>query len=87
MLRALYEGVMFEHRRHIEVLISAGVQFGDVILSGGGARSPVWLQIFADGLGKPVTIAASQETGHRAPRSRPDSAPALSLPMRQGLQE
>lgn len=63
MLRALYEGVMFEHRRHIEVLVSAGVRFDDVILSGGGARSPVWPQIFADGLGKPVTIAACQETG------------------------
>lgn len=63
MLRALYEGVMFEHRRHIEVLVAAGVRFDDVILSGGGARSPVWPQIFADGLGKPVTIAACQETG------------------------
>ncbi|MBU4531905.1 MAG: carbohydrate kinase [Hoeflea sp.] len=63
MLRALYEGVMFEHRRHIEVLTAAGVRFDDVILSGGGARSQVWPQIFADGLGKPVTIAACQETG------------------------
>lgn len=63
MLRALYEGVMFEHRRHIEVLVAAGVRFDDVILSGGGARSPVWPQIFADGLGKPVTIATCQETG------------------------
>lgn len=63
MLRALYEGVMFEHRRHIEVLEAAGVRFEDVILSGGGARSQVWPQIFADGLGKPVTIAACQETG------------------------
>ncbi|MEQ8480966.1 MAG: FGGY-family carbohydrate kinase [Hoeflea sp.] len=63
MLRALYEGVMFEHRRHIEVLIAAGVAFDDILLSGGGARSEVWPQIFADGLGKPVTIAACQETG------------------------
>ena len=63
MLRALYEGVMFEHRRHIEVLAAAGVSFDDIVLSGGGARSQVWPQIFADGLGKPVTIAACQETG------------------------
>lgn len=63
MLRALYEGVMFEHRRHIDVLVAAGVSFDDIVLSGGGARSEVWPQIFADGLGKPVTIAACQETG------------------------
>ena len=35
MLRALFEGVMFEHRRHIEVLAEAGVTFG-AALSGGG---------------------------------------------------
>lgn len=63
LLRALYEGVMFEHRRHIEVLTSSGVQFDEVVLSGGGARSPVWPQMFADCLGKPITIAECQETG------------------------
>lgn len=63
LLRALYEGVMFEHRRHIAVLASSGVRFEDIILSGGGARSHIWPQIFADGLGKTVTIAACQETG------------------------
>jgi len=63
MLRALFEGVMFEHRRHIEVLRSAGVQFNSAVLSGGGSRSPVWPQMFADGLGVPVTVAEAQETG------------------------
>lgn len=63
MLRALFEGVMFEHRRHIEVLRAAGVTFDNAALSGGGARSPVWPQIFADGLGVPVRVAEAQETG------------------------
>jgi L-xylulokinase len=63
MLRALYEGVMFEHRRHIEVLAAAGVTFGQAALSGGGSRSVHWPQIFADGLGVPVTVADCQETG------------------------
>ena len=63
LLRALYEGVMFEHRRHIETLVANGVSFDEVILSGGGARSPIWPQMFADCLGKSITIAACQETG------------------------
>jgi len=63
LLRALFEGVMFEHRRHIEVLRAAGVAFDNAALSGGGARSPVWPQIFADGLGVPVRVAEAQETG------------------------
>lgn len=63
MLRALFEGVMFEHRRHIEVLAAAGVGFSRAALSGGGARSAHWPQIFADGLGVPVTVAQCGETG------------------------
>ena len=63
MLRALFEGVVFEHRRHIEQLTSAGVDFGDAILSGGGSRSPIWPQIFADCLGKRMKVAVCEETG------------------------
>ncbi|RBW52576.1 carbohydrate kinase [Ruegeria sp. A3M17] len=63
MLRALFEGVLFEHRRHIEVLKAAGVSFGQAVLSGGGSRSPVWPQMFADCLGVPIYVAEAQETG------------------------
>ena len=63
ILRALFEGVMFEHRRHVEVLAQAGVTFSTAALSGGGSRSQHWPQIFADGLGVPVTVAEAGETG------------------------
>lgn len=63
MLRALFEGVVFEHRRHIEVLRSAGVRFDGAVLSGGGSRSPHWPQIFADCLGLPIRVAEARETG------------------------
>ncbi len=63
MLRALFEGVLFEHRRHIEVLKTAGVSFDRAVLSGGGSRSPVWPQMFADCLGVPICVAEAQETG------------------------
>ena len=63
MLRALFEGVAFEHRRHIDVLRAAGVRFDSASLSGGGARSEVWPQMFADILGIPVSVARCAETG------------------------
>jgi L-xylulokinase len=63
LLRALFEGVMFEHRRHIEVLSAAGVTFDRAVLSGGGSRSPHWPQMFADGLGVPITVPEARETG------------------------
>lgn len=63
LLRALFEGVMFEHRRHIEVLRQGGLKIDSAVLSGGGSRSPHWPQIFADGLGLPITVAEARETG------------------------
>lgn len=63
LLRALFEGVTFEHRRHVGVLKEAGIRFDRASLSGGGARSLVWPQIFADVLGIPVAVASCTETG------------------------
>jgi L-xylulokinase len=63
LLRALFEGVMFEHRRHVDVLGKAGLSIGKAVLSGGGSRSPHWPQIFADGIGIPVSTAEARETG------------------------
>lgn len=63
LLRALFEGVTFEHKRHVDVLRSAGLRFDSAILSGGGARSPLWPQMFADALGIPIAVAQCSETG------------------------
>ncbi|WP_119270064.1 FGGY-family carbohydrate kinase [Taklimakanibacter deserti] len=63
MLHALYEGVVFEHRRHIDRLRAAGGSFDQATLSGGGSCSEVWCQMFADGIGVPVTVAECEETG------------------------
>jgi L-xylulokinase len=51
LLRALFEGVAFEHKCHVETLHQAGTDFDQVVPSGGGSRSTVWPQIFADVLG------------------------------------
>jgi L-xylulokinase len=63
LMRAVLEGVVFGHRWHIDRLRAAGVTFEDAVLSGGGSRSRVWPQIFADILGLPVTVTRSRETG------------------------
>ncbi|OAP38282.1 carbohydrate kinase [Sinorhizobium glycinis] len=63
LIRALLEGVAFGHRQHIETIRKAGARFDEAVLSGGGSRSQLWPQIFADVLGVPVSVAASRETG------------------------
>ena len=63
LMRAVLEGVVFGHRWHIDRLRAAGVTFADAVLSGGGSRSRVWPQLFADILGLPVTVTRSRETG------------------------
>ena len=63
LMRAVLEGVVFGHRWHIDRLRAAGVTFSDAVLSGGGSRSRVWPQLFADILGLPITVTRSRETG------------------------
>ena len=63
VLRAIYEGVVFGHKTHVERLLQFR-EMPDVIrLTGGAARSDVWLQIFADAFGVPVQIPDGTELG------------------------
>ncbi|MQW55058.1 FGGY-family carbohydrate kinase [Sinorhizobium meliloti] len=63
LVRAVLEGVAFGHRQHIETMRKAGAAFDEAVLSGGGSRSLIWPQIFADVIGVPVSVAGSRETG------------------------
>ncbi len=63
MLYALFEGVTFAHRAHIDRLRAAGIPFTQATLSGGGARSCVWPQMFANALGIPIRVSECTETG------------------------
>lgn len=65
LLRALYEGVVYSHLNHIEKLRQAGAKFDLARLTGGGARSEVWGQIFADTLEVLIEVPAGTETGAR----------------------
>ncbi len=61
--RALLEGVTYEMRYNQEKLGENGVQLQRLYACGGGARSPVWLQIKADVLGCEIIPVKSEETG------------------------
>jgi L-xylulokinase len=63
LMRALFEGVAFAHLAHLERLAAAGVATDRIVLSGGGARSPVWPQMLADLLGREVEVTKQPEAG------------------------
>jgi len=68
ILRALYEGVVFSHLSHLEKLRDAAgpdIHIQAVRLSGGGAHSAVWTQIFADALQLPMEVPDGIEIGAR----------------------
>ncbi len=65
LLRALYEGVVFGHLSHIEKLRRAGGQINTARLAGGGSRSAVWSQMFADTIQVPMEISDGNELGAR----------------------
>jgi L-xylulokinase len=65
VLRALYEGVVYCHLNHIEKLRAAGAEISMARLTGGGSRSQVWTQMFADALQLPVEIPEGIEMGAR----------------------
>lgn len=65
LLRALFEGVVFGHLSHIEKLYRAGGQINTARLAGGGSRSKVWSQMFADVIQIPMEVTDGNELGAR----------------------
>ena len=62
VLRAVFEGIVFNHREHVDALRSAFAVTG-AGLAGGGARNPLFSQLFADALGLEITIVDHDEVG------------------------
>jgi L-xylulokinase len=65
VVRALYEGVVYCHLAHVDKLRAAGAGMDVARLTGGGARSRVWTQIFADALQLPMEVPEGEELGAR----------------------
>lgn len=52
--RAVMEGVVFALRQALDLMVACGAQASRILASGGGARHPLWLQLQADILGRPI---------------------------------
>ncbi|MEU5013818.1 FGGY-family carbohydrate kinase [Streptomyces sp. NPDC021749] len=65
LLRALMEGVVLNHRWHVDALRSKLRISGAARLTGGAAHSEVWSQMFADALRRPVVLSDVEESAAR----------------------
>ena len=63
LVRALLEGVAYGLRDSLELLKELGVEAEVGRVSGGGARSALWLRIVASVLGLPLERTAASEEG------------------------
>ncbi len=65
LLRSVLEGVVFNHRTHLDALQDAFPLQVPVRVCGGGARSPDWTQLLSDATGLPVETTDAAEAGAR----------------------
>jgi L-xylulokinase len=63
VLRAVYEGVVFAHRTHWDRLLRVRSAPERIRVSGGAARSDVWVQMIADVFQLPVEVPEGSELG------------------------
>jgi xylulokinase len=63
-IRAVMEGVSFGLRNNIETVESLGIRINEVRAVGGGLKSPVWLEILAKILRRPVFTVTTPDTGN-----------------------
>lgn len=61
LIRALLEGVCYSQKDGLEIINALGAKPKQVRLSGGGAKSPFWHQLFADIFDQDVATLSTQE--------------------------
>jgi len=65
LLRAVLEGVVLNHRFHVDALRERFDAAPVLRLGGGSARSELWAQMFADALHAEVEVTDAEEAGAR----------------------
>ena len=63
MYRAVMEGTAMEMRYNMDCLEQMGITLEEIHVVGGGAKSPLWMQIKADICQKPITTLHVDEAG------------------------
>ena len=61
LIRSLLEGVAYSQKDCLDIIEGMGASVDSMRLSGGGARSAFWRQMFADVFGKRVTTLETEE--------------------------
>ena len=60
--KAILEGLCFELLINLQTMQSCGIEVGQLVAAGGGAKSGVWLQMKADILGRPIRTLRCRES-------------------------
>lgn len=55
LIRAVMEGVSFSFREGLEIFDQLHLQVSAITISGGGSKNPIWCQMTADTINKPVS--------------------------------
>lgn len=63
LFRGFLEGETYEMKRNLECLEELGVRPRRILTVGGGAKSPLWMQIRADIFGQEVCLPENNEAG------------------------
>jgi L-xylulokinase len=63
MIRAVYEGIVFAHKHHVDRLLKFRDKPEVIRCTGGATRSAVWMQIFANIIGIPMEIPEGTQLG------------------------
>lgn len=63
IVRAIYEGVVFSAKQHVDHLLKHRDMPEVARFSGGPSRSAVWMQMFADALQMPIEVVGGTELG------------------------
>jgi xylulokinase len=61
LIRAVLEGVAFSQLECLEVFRGMGINVSEIVVTGGGARSPLWRRILADVLNVPLRTLKADE--------------------------
>lgn len=63
LIRAIYEGIVFSHKMHINRLLNFRNAPQVIRCSGGASQSAVWMQMLADAIGIPVEVPKVVQLG------------------------
>ena len=66
LVRALLEGVAFALRQTVDTMVSCGADLTRLVASGNGLANPIWRQIVADVLNRPLCQGTGEQASERA---------------------